>query len=139
MWAPWSEQALAMARQSGRPVLVDFSAAWCVTCLVNERVALDNAAVITRLKQDRVVTLKGDWTNPDPSITAALHKYGRDGVPLYVLYAPDGRVTVLPQVLTPGVVISALVKMGLGDSARNAFSMRPPRQTSNESGLRSPG
>lgn len=114
MWEPWSEQALAAARQSGRPVLVDFSAAWCVTCLVNERVALDNEEVVRRLKVDRVVTLKGDWTNPDPAITAALHGYSRDGVPLYVLYAPTGQATVLPQVLTPGIVIGALTKLDAG-------------------------
>jgi thiol:disulfide interchange protein DsbD len=124
MWAPWSEQALAAARQSGRPVLVDFSAAWCVTCLVNERVALDNEEVVKRLHGDWVVTLKGDWTNPDPAITAALHQYGRDGVPLYVLYAPSGQATVLPQVLTPGIVIAALTKLkaraGRGTTAGRA-------------------
>jgi thiol:disulfide interchange protein DsbD len=98
MWQPWSVQALATARQSGRPVLVDFSAAWCVT----------DGAVIARLRHDRVVTLKGDWTNPDPAITAALHQFGRDGVPLYVLYAPGGKVDVLPQILTPDTVMSAL-------------------------------
>lgn len=111
MWRPWSEQALASARQAGRPVLVDFSAAWCVTCLVNERVALNDAAVVKRLKEGRVVTLKGDWTNPDPAITAALHQFGRDGVPLYVLYAPNGGIDVLPQILTPKTVITALAKL----------------------------
>ncbi|NIJ50658.1 protein-disulfide reductase DsbD family protein [Rhizomicrobium electricum] len=111
MWRPWSEQALASARQAGRPVLVDFSAAWCVTCLVNERVALNDAAVVKRLKEGRVVTLKGDWTNPDPAITAALHQFGRDGVPLYVLYAPNGGTDVLPQILTPKTVITALAKL----------------------------
>jgi thiol:disulfide interchange protein DsbD len=99
------------ARRSGRPVLVDFSASWCVTCLVNERVALSNDEVVARLKQDHVVTLKGDWTNPDPVITAALHAHGRDGVPLYLLYSADGRVTELPQILTPGSVIAVLAKM----------------------------
>ena len=111
MWSPWSEQAVASARQSGRPVLVDFSAAWCVTCLVNERVALHSPDVQARLENDRVVTLKGDWTNPDPAITTALHQYGQDGVPLYLLIAPDGQITVLPQILTPGIVIAALAKI----------------------------
>lgn len=117
-WALWSNQAVAAARQSGRPVLVDFSAAWCVTCLVNERVALSDAAVLARLKQDRVVTLKGDWTNPDPVITAALHDHGRDGVPLYLLYAADGQVTELPQILTPGIVLAALAKLEAQPRAR---------------------
>jgi thiol:disulfide interchange protein DsbD len=111
LWAPWSNQAVETARRSGRPVLVDFSAAWCVTCLVNERVALSDGAVLARLQQAHVVTLKGDWTNPDPGITAALHDHGRDGVPLYLLYSPDGTVTELPQILTPGIVLAALAKM----------------------------
>ena len=111
MWSPWSEQAVVLALQSGRPVLVDFSAAWCVTCLVNERVALHSPEVQARLEKDRVVTLKGDWTNPDPAITAALHQYGQDGVPLYLLIGRDGQVTVLPQILTPGIVIAALAKI----------------------------
>jgi thiol:disulfide interchange protein DsbD len=111
MWSSWSEQAVASARLSGRPVLVDFSAAWCVTCLVNERVALHSPQVQARLEKDNVVTLKGDWTNPDPAITAALHQYGQDGVPLYLLIARDGQVTVLPQILTPGIVVAALVKL----------------------------
>jgi Thiol:disulfide interchange protein len=117
VWQPWSEQALASARQTGRPVLVDFSAAWCVTCLVNERVALNDPAVMKRLNEDRVVTLKGDWTNPDPAITAALHQFGRDGVPLYVLYAPGGKTEVLPQILTPKTVITALAKLETTASA----------------------
>ncbi len=112
MWQPWSEQALASARQTGRPVLVDFSAAWCVTCLVNERVALNDATVMKRLKEARVVTLKGDWTNPDPAITAALHQFGRDGVPLYALYRPGGKTEVLPQILTPEIVLAALENAG---------------------------
>lgn len=111
MWQPWSKQALAAARQTGRPVLVDFSASWCVTCLVNERVALNNEAVVQRMERDHVVTLKGDWTKPDPTITAALHQFGRDGVPLYVLYAPSGKIEVLPQILTPQIVIYALAKL----------------------------
>jgi thiol:disulfide interchange protein DsbD len=110
LWAPWSAQAVETAQRSGHPVLVDFSASWCVTCLVNERVALSDGAVLTRLQRDHVVTLKGDWTNPDPVITAALHAHGRDGVPLYLLYAPDGHVTELPQILTPGIVLAALTK-----------------------------
>jgi DsbC/DsbD-like thiol-disulfide interchange protein/cytochrome c biogenesis protein CcdA len=110
-WLPWSEQALVAARQSGRPVLVDFSAAWCVTCLVNERIALGNSEVQSRLQKDGVVTLKGDWTNPDPAITAALHSHGREGVPLYLLYPPQGSPAVLPQILTPGIVLAALSRM----------------------------
>lgn len=107
-WQSWSPDAVASAEAAGHPVLVDFSAAWCVTCLVNERVALHDPQVEAQLKARGVVTLKADWTNPDPVITAALHKFQRDGVPLYLLYQPNGRVEVLPQLLTPGIVLSAL-------------------------------
>ena len=109
-WAPWSAGAVADARAAGKPVLVDFSAAWCVTCLVNERVALDDSAVAARLRRDGVVTLKGDWTNRDPAIAAELSRYGRSGVPLYLLYPAGtaGRAFVLPQILTPALVFSAL-------------------------------
>ncbi len=108
----WSPQAVAEARRSGRPVLVDFSAAWCVTCLVNERVALDDAAVTARLGHDGVVVLKADWTNRNAAITSELGRYGRSGVPLYLLYPAHahGQATVLPQLLTPAVVLSALDK-----------------------------
>jgi thiol:disulfide interchange protein len=123
MWQLWSEQALTSARRTGRPVLVDFSAAWCVTCLVNERVALNNAAVVKRLEHDQVVTLKGDWTSPDPAITAALHRFGRDGVPLYVLYSPSGKVDVLPQILTPNVVIDALTRSGTAAKTSQSGSL----------------
>jgi thiol:disulfide interchange protein DsbD len=109
-WAPWSTAAVADARAAGKPVLVDFSAAWCVTCLVNERVALDDAAVAARLQKDGVVTMKGDWTNRNPAITAELNRYGRSGVPLYLLYPPDARrqPVVLSQLLTPALVLGAL-------------------------------
>ena len=112
-WAPWSEDAVAQARQSGRPVFVDFTAAWCVTCLVNERVALNDSTVAARLRQDRVVMLRGDWTNRNAAIADELSHYGRSGVPLYLLYPPGRQTapTVLPQLLTPASVKTALAKM----------------------------
>jgi thiol:disulfide interchange protein len=109
-WAPWSAAAVADARHSGKPVLVDFSAAWCVTCLVNERVAFDDAAVTAGLKRDGVVTLKGDWTNRSAAIAEELKRYGRSGVPLYLLYPAriEDPTIVLPQILTPAIVLGAL-------------------------------
>jgi thiol:disulfide interchange protein DsbD len=107
-WAPWSAGAVADARAAGKPVLVDFSAAWCVTCLVNERVALDDAAVVSRMKHDGVVALKGDWTNRNPAITAELGRYSRSGVPFYLFYPPQGHAVVLPQLLTPALVLEVL-------------------------------
>ena len=83
-------QSISSAR--GMTVLVYFTGIGCphCACLVNERVTLDNPDVEHLLAQDRVVTLRGDSTNPDPAITAALHRFGRDGAPLYVLYTADG-------------------------------------------------
>jgi thiol:disulfide interchange protein len=109
-WMPWSADAVNDARRAGRPVLVDFSAAWCVTCLVNERVALENSAVVARLQHDGVVLLKGDWTNPNSAITAELDRQGQGGIPLYLLYPSDAHkeAVVLPQILTPTLVLQAL-------------------------------
>ena len=81
------------------------SAAWCITCLVNERVALDNGAVQTALRARHAVVMVGDWTNRDPAITAYLEAEHRDGVPFYVYYPPGHAAPVtLPQLLTPSLV-----------------------------------
>jgi len=104
----FSERRLAELRQQGKPVLTDMTAAWCITCLVNERVALGAATVRDALRQSGTVLLRGDWTRQDPEITAYLRAHDRDGVPLYVFY-PAGRPgVVLPQILTPGLVLAAL-------------------------------
>jgi thiol:disulfide interchange protein/DsbC/DsbD-like thiol-disulfide interchange protein len=105
---PFSNARLAALRAQGRPVFVDMTAAWCVTCLVNERVALSPLAVREAFAANHVAYLKGDWTRQDPEITAFLRAAGRDGVPLYVYYPPDGGPVVLPQILTPAVVLSEL-------------------------------
>ncbi|WP_245232305.1 protein-disulfide reductase DsbD family protein [Thiorhodococcus minor] len=101
---PYSASRLAEARAEGRPVLVNMTAAWCITCLVNERVALSTAATAALLAKHQVRYLKGDWTNRDPAITAYLADFGRSGVPLYVYYPPQGEPRVLPQILTAGSV-----------------------------------
>ena len=94
---------LAALQAAGKPVFVDMTAAWCVTCLVNERVALDSAATRAAFAKHGVTYLKGDWTRQDPAITAYLSGLGRDGVPLYVLYPGGNREPeVLPQILDPG-------------------------------------
>jgi thiol:disulfide interchange protein DsbD len=102
---PYSAPRLAALRAAHRPVLVDMSAAWCVTCLVNERIALAPAAVRDAFARHKVVYLKGDWTRQDAAITAFLHEYERSGVPLYVFYPAEGAPEVLPQILTPGLVL----------------------------------
>jgi thiol:disulfide interchange protein DsbD len=100
---------LAALRNEGRPVFVNMTAAWCVTCLVNERVALDTQAVQQVFANRKIAYLKGDWTRQDPAITAFLRDHGRDGVPLYVYFPSDGGVPeVLPQILTSHSVLTAL-------------------------------
>ena len=89
-------------------MFVNFTAAWCISCLVNERVALSRPEVVAALQGQNVAYLKGDWTNRNAEIAQALHKLGRDGVPLYVLYSPKGEPKILPQVLTPSLVVEAL-------------------------------
>ena len=107
-WEPWSEQAVTQALSEGRPVFVDFTAAWCITCQANMAAALNRENVQETLDRLGYVRLLGDWTNYDPAITRELEKYKRSGVPLYLVYRPNGQVTVLPELLTPGIVIEAL-------------------------------
>jgi thiol:disulfide interchange protein DsbD len=102
---PYSATRLAALRAAGTPVLIDMSAAWCITCLVNERVALDSDEVQAALRARHAVLMSGDWTNRDPAITAYLEAEHRDGVPLYVYYPPGHAAPViLPQLLTRSLV-----------------------------------
>ena len=105
----FTPERLAALRAAGKPVFVNMTAAWCVTCLVNERVAIGTDAVKQAFAADDVTYLKGDWTRQDPAITAFLRQNGRDGVPLYVFFpAGGGRPEVLPQILTEGRVLGLL-------------------------------
>ena len=106
---PWSATRLAILRAENRPVFVNMTAAWCVSCLVNERIALSPAVVRDAFAARGVAYLKGDWTRGDPAITAYLREHGRDGVPLYVYYpAGSGTPRVLPQILTEAAVLDQL-------------------------------
>ena len=108
-WERFSRARLAEAVAQGKPVFVDFTAAWCITCLVNERVALETAKTRQAFEQAGVVKLKGDWTNRDPEITATLKEAGRAGVPLY-LWWPAGadKPKILPQILTEAMIVSEI-------------------------------
>jgi thiol:disulfide interchange protein DsbD len=112
-YEPYSDARLSAARSEGRPVFVNMTAAWCITCLVNERVALEDPHVVDAFAAANLLYLKGDWTNRDAAITDYLAGFGRNGVPIYVLYAPGGEPRVLPQILTPAIVTAALAEAGL--------------------------
>ena len=106
---PYSAARLAALRAQGKPVFIDMSAAWCVTCLVNERVALAPDSVRRTFRAHHAILMVGDWTSRNTAITHYLAAHGRDGVPLYVYYPPDHQKPVkLPQILTPGLVKRAL-------------------------------
>nr|WP_294504793.1 protein-disulfide reductase DsbD domain-containing protein [uncultured Rhodopila sp.] len=105
----FSAERLAALRAEGKPVFVNMTAAWCVTCLVNERVAIGTTAVREAFAANGVTYLKGDWTRQDPAITEFLRQNGRDGVPLYVFYpAHGGQPQVLPQILTESQMLGLL-------------------------------
>ena len=106
---PYSEARLRELVGDGRPVFVNMTADWCITCKVNERVALSGPRFADLLAAHDVAYLQGDWTNRDPEITSFLERFGRLGVPLYVLYPPGGgEPRVLPQILAPGALRDAL-------------------------------
>jgi len=111
-WKPYSEENFQKALSSGQPVFIDFTAAWCLTCQVNERVALNDSEVVRKFKQLEIISLKADWTSRNPEITQALSRYGRNSIPLYVLYDKRGESPViLPEVITPGIVLESLKKL----------------------------
>ena len=123
---PYTPAKLAELRAQGTPVFVNYTAAWCVSCQVNDRVALSTSRVGEAFRQQGVAYLKADWTRRDPVIAADLARFGRAGVPLYLVYpASGGAPVVLPPILTEGVVLKALAAArapgGAGSvQARNA-------------------
>jgi thiol:disulfide interchange protein DsbD len=111
-WQPWSAQAVSAYKAQGRPVLVDFTASWCLSCQVNERVALNQPSVQKAFQDANVALLKADWTRGDDAITQTLTGLGRSGVPAYALYVPgEAQPRLLPEALTPGIVIDAVDKL----------------------------
>lgn len=110
LWQPYSPERLAELRDNQRGVFVNLTASWCITCLANERVALSTESVRNAMTSRNIQGLKGDWTNADPVITDLLNQYGRSGVPLYLYFPPavGSEAVILPQLLTPEIVINTL-------------------------------
>ncbi|QUV89173.1 protein-disulfide reductase DsbD [Chloracidobacterium aggregatum] len=105
-WEPFSPARVEELRRAGKPVFVDFTAAWCLSCKANEKVALETEAVRQEIERRGIVMVKADWTNRDEEITRTLAEFGRSGVPLYVFYPANGREPkVLPEVITPGLIL----------------------------------
>jgi thiol:disulfide interchange protein DsbD len=113
-WQPFTVAALDGQIAAGKTVFLDFTAEWCLTCKVNEQAVIDTKPVVEKLKALNVVTMKADWTRQDPQISNLLHKFGRSGVPLYVIF-PAGRPQqpiVLPEVITTQIVLDGLDRAG---------------------------
>ena len=109
-WGAWSSERVDELLAEGRPVFVDFTATWCLICQVNKKVALRTDATESLLIEKGIVALEADWTRYDSDITEALENFGRSGVPLYLLFTPDGEVTILPQSLSNDIVRQAIQK-----------------------------
>ncbi|WP_066959185.1 protein-disulfide reductase DsbD [Microbulbifer sp. Q7] len=125
-WQVYSPEALADARSEGRPVLINMTAAWCITCLANEKVVLSSDAVTAAVGDLGFTALKGDWTNQDPQITELLARYGRSSVPLYLLFpAGGGEPLILPQILTRDGLLTAM-RGAAGDEAVASSEQNTP-------------
>jgi len=112
---PFTQARLDALVSGHKPAFVNLTAAWCITCAVNETTSLSTKAVRAAMAERGVTYLKGDWTNQNPEITRLLEKHGRSGVPLYLLYAGSGEPQVLPQILTEGTVLHALASVTAAD------------------------
>jgi thiol:disulfide interchange protein DsbD len=111
-WQEWSPEKVADLTARGTPVFVDFTAAWCVTCQVNKRVALNDKDVVKAFASRDLTALKADWTRQDPRITRTLAELGRNAVPVYALYVPGQPAPhLLPEVLTPSIVVGEVSQL----------------------------
>jgi thiol:disulfide interchange protein len=105
-WQNYSSTAVSQARQTGHGVFIDFTAAWCINCQVNDRLVLQNPDLVSAFKCQGIIAFKGDWTKYDPAITRALASFGRNSIPVYVYYPPgENTPDILPQLITPKMVL----------------------------------
>jgi len=108
-WQPYSSTAVSEARQARHGVFLDFTAAWCINCQVNDRLVLQNSDVVSAFKDQGIIAFKGDWTKYDPAITQALAAFGRDSIPVYVYYPPGSDAPmILPQIITPELILDRI-------------------------------
>lgn len=111
VWQEYSPELIKKFNTNGTPVFLDFTAAWCLSCQVNERVTLSSPRVMKAFDDKGVVLVKADWTNYDPEITEALAAFGKNSIPFYVLYDRQGEAHVLPEIITPQIILDALEKL----------------------------
>lgn len=120
-WEPFSPSLVEQRRKENRLVFVDFTAAWCLTCQVNERIVFSDKAVLERVKKWNVALVRGDWTNGNDLITAELSRHQRSGVPFYLLYPGESDPILLPELLTPTIFLDKL------SEARNRLKIAPSK------------
>jgi thiol:disulfide interchange protein DsbD len=111
LWQAWSPERMQELQAQGRPVLVDFTAAWCVTCQFNKKNALQDEGFLADVRARQVLLLRADWTRRDPQVTAALRALGRSGVPVYALYVPGKPPVLLSEILSAGELRQALAQL----------------------------
>jgi thiol:disulfide interchange protein len=134
-WEPYSRAALEQYRAQGRPVFVDFTARWCLSCQVNERAVLNRPDVRRRLHDSGIVLVRADWTKHDEAIASALTELGRSGVPTYVFYLPGQPAITLPEVLTSGIVFGALDQIHSRPKEKQEAGLKQDNQALVDSGL----
>jgi thiol:disulfide interchange protein DsbD len=131
-WEPYSRASVEQYRSQGRPVFVDFTARWCLSCQVNERVVLNRPDVRRRLHDSGIVLMRADWTKHDENIGNALSELGRSGVPTYAFYLPGQPAITLPEVLTPGIVFGALDQLHSSPKEKQEARLKQERPASVE-------
>ena len=110
-WESYSPERIEELKASGKPFFLDFTAAWCLSCQVNDKVVFGSKDVVEKFREKNIVAIKADWTSRDEKITKALESFGRNSVPLYVLYKKDGTFKLLPELITPGIVLDEIEKL----------------------------